>query len=60
MKRFFIFIIILIITYLCGCFYEATFNINIWGKDTRASVVVIGNIIGLIIVSYPHIEELFK
>ena len=49
------------VIYMCGAFYNATFNIRCWTEDSRASVSIIGGIIGIfaaaIFIFFTTVEE---
>ena len=60
MKRIKIFIIVLIISYLMGAFYNASFNINLWSAVSRLITLVFGVIFSVAISTFPNIDELYK
>jgi hypothetical protein len=60
MKRIIIFFATLLIAYLSGAFYSASFNIADWEEVSRGTVVIFGLFVALAASSFPFIEEIFK
>ncbi len=60
MKRITIFFAILILAYLSGSFYSASFDVSIWELETRGTVVIAGLFIAFAVSTFPFIENIFE
>lgn len=60
MKRIIIFFAMLLLSYLCGSFYSASFNISEWEESCRGAAIIFGFIIAFAVSSFPFIEDIFE
>jgi polyferredoxin len=59
MKVIKIFISVLFLAYLCGAFFNASFNIAIWSTISRGAILILGLFFACVISLYAFADEYF-